>query len=114
MIAWDTALVTADTGRSYGETRYAALDLISERLHTLVLALRRTTARVISLRKSNRDVLFELVHECKRSRGERGPQKSLVKPWRRHNHFARFISPPNVANMKPMCCSAAVCEAFVR
>jgi uncharacterized protein len=35
---WDTALIVADTRKGYGERRFQALGLITERLHVLVHA----------------------------------------------------------------------------
>jgi uncharacterized DUF497 family protein len=50
----DTAFMTPDTRRAYGEDRTVALGLIRGRLHVLVFTMRATTIRVISLRKANR------------------------------------------------------------
>jgi uncharacterized DUF497 family protein len=51
---WSTALVVADDRLDYGETRWLALGIIEERLHSLAFTIRRTRIRVISLRKAGR------------------------------------------------------------
>ncbi len=48
-----TALTKIDARRDYGETRYASIGLIGDRLHILVYTLRWSGIRVISLRKAN-------------------------------------------------------------
>ena len=51
---FDTALVTVDTGQSYGEIRYIAIGYVKERLHVLAFTKRGLKVRVISLRKANK------------------------------------------------------------
>jgi uncharacterized DUF497 family protein len=51
---WEDAIVEMDKGRSYDETRYAALGPINGRLHAVVFTLRGENYRIISLRKANR------------------------------------------------------------
>ncbi len=51
--AWETAVVSVDGRRHYGETRFVAHGLIEDRLYVMVFTLRETSVRVISLRKAN-------------------------------------------------------------
>ena len=51
---WSTALVVTDDRLDYGESRWLALGMIGERLHSLAFTIRRTRIRVISLRKAGR------------------------------------------------------------
>lgn len=51
---FDTALISADTRKNYGETRYLAIGYISARLHVLIFTKRGPAIRSISLRKANR------------------------------------------------------------
>ncbi|HEY7231382.1 MAG TPA: BrnT family toxin [Pseudolabrys sp.] len=51
---WAKALVVADDRADYGESRWLALGMIGERLHSLVFTIRVTRIRVISLRKAGR------------------------------------------------------------
>ena len=51
---FDTAVVSVDRRKSYGETRNIALGYIARRLHVLVFTKRGQTIRVISLRKANK------------------------------------------------------------
>ena len=53
-VEWDTALVTVDDRFNYGETRYIALGLISNRLYVIVFTETPTGIRVISFRKANK------------------------------------------------------------
>jgi uncharacterized DUF497 family protein len=56
---WDGALVVEDTRFDYGEKRYRALGIISQRLHMLVFTRIPDGFRVISLRRANKkEVLF--------------------------------------------------------
>ncbi len=50
---WDTAVITKDTRKDYGEPRFIAYGTIEGRLMVLVFTLRGETLRVISLRKAN-------------------------------------------------------------
>lgn len=50
---WETARVSIDDRRDYGESRWTATGLIGQRLHVMVFTLRETTVRLISLRKAN-------------------------------------------------------------
>ena len=50
---FDTAIVSVDSRKSYGETRNIAIGDIAARLHVLVFTKRGQTVRVISLRKAN-------------------------------------------------------------
>lgn len=50
---WETARLTIDARRDYGEARWTATGLIGQRLHVMVFTLRDTTVRLISLRKAN-------------------------------------------------------------
>jgi len=49
-----TALFWEDTRKDYQETRYCALGMIDNRLHSLVFTPRGEAVRVISLRKANK------------------------------------------------------------
>lgn len=51
---WDSALVVEDIRRDYGERRFQALGMITDRLHALVFTPRAGRVHVISLRKANR------------------------------------------------------------
>ena len=51
--AWETAVVSVDGRRRYGETRFVAHGLIEDRLYVMVFTLRETSVRIISLRKAN-------------------------------------------------------------
>ena len=51
---WETARVSEDQRRDYGEKRMTAIGLIAGRLHVLVFTPRGETLHVISLRKTNR------------------------------------------------------------
>jgi uncharacterized DUF497 family protein len=50
---WDSAQLTHDIRRDYGETRIIAVGRIGPRVHVLVLTLRAERIRIISLRKAN-------------------------------------------------------------
>lgn len=50
---WATALIEEDTRKAYGERRFFALGLISDRLHAVVFTPRAGKPHVISLRKAN-------------------------------------------------------------
>jgi uncharacterized protein len=50
----ETAVVVADTRRSYGEPRFNAYGLIDGRMFAMTFTIRATDVRVISLRKANR------------------------------------------------------------
>jgi uncharacterized protein len=50
---FETARTAVDDRQHYGEERFVALGLISQRLHVLVYTMRGETVRVISLRKAN-------------------------------------------------------------
>lgn len=52
-MAFDTALVFADTRKDYGEDRYSAIGPIANRLHVLIFTPTATGIRIISLRKAN-------------------------------------------------------------
>jgi uncharacterized protein len=51
---FDTAMVTSDARKSYGEARNIAVGYIGGRLHVLIFTKRGDVVRVISLRKANR------------------------------------------------------------
>lgn len=51
---WSTALVKEDDRKPYGEKRYKAAGYIENRLHIMVFTVRKTTVRLISLRRANR------------------------------------------------------------
>ena len=51
---WETARVSEDRRRDYGEQRMKAIGLIAGRLHVLVFTPRGEDLHVISLRKANR------------------------------------------------------------
>jgi uncharacterized DUF497 family protein len=51
---WDTALITEDLRKEYGERRFQALGLIAGRLHAMVFTPWAGKVHVISLRKANR------------------------------------------------------------
>jgi uncharacterized protein len=50
---FDTAVVTIDDRKDYGEVRYRAFGVIDDRLHVLVFTARGALTRVISLRRAN-------------------------------------------------------------
>lgn len=50
---WETAFVAIDNRKRYGETRFVAHGLITERLYVMVFTLRESSVRIISLRKAN-------------------------------------------------------------
>lgn len=50
---FDSATVTVDDRRDYGETRYRAFGVIDGRLHVLIFTARGALTRVISLRRAN-------------------------------------------------------------
>lgn len=50
---WQTAEITVDRRRAYGEVRNLATGYIGERLYVLVYVERSDDIRVISLRKAN-------------------------------------------------------------
>jgi uncharacterized protein len=50
---WNTALISEDNRKDYGERRFRVLGLIDERLHALVFTPRLDKIHVISLRKAN-------------------------------------------------------------
>ncbi len=51
---WDSAIITVDTRKDYGEQRKIGVGYIGLRLHVIVFVLRHGNLRVISLRKANR------------------------------------------------------------
>jgi len=53
-VDWSTALVTVDGRFNYGETRYIALGLITNRLYVIVFTETLIGIRVISFRKANK------------------------------------------------------------
>ena len=50
---WDSAQLTNDTRREYGEARIIAVGRIGPRVHVLVFTPRAERIRIISLRKAN-------------------------------------------------------------
>jgi len=50
---FDTAFLSVDARKSYGEIRNIAIGYIAGRVHVLVFTKRGQTVRVISLRKAN-------------------------------------------------------------
>jgi uncharacterized DUF497 family protein len=50
---FETATLTVDNRRDYGETRFRALGYLDDRLHTLVFVGLTDGIRVISFRKAN-------------------------------------------------------------
>ena len=50
---WESALISVDARRRYGETRFVAHGLIRARLHVMVFTLREASVRIISLRRAN-------------------------------------------------------------
>ncbi len=50
---WPHALIEEDRRFDYGESRYRALGMISERLHQIVFTPRGRKVHIISLRKAN-------------------------------------------------------------
>ncbi len=51
---WDSAIITVDTRKDYGEQRKIRVGYIGLRLHVMVFVIRHHNLRVISLRKANR------------------------------------------------------------
>lgn len=52
-LEWDSALITEDMRKDYGERRFRVLGLIYGRLHGMVFTPRADKVHVISLRKAN-------------------------------------------------------------
>ena len=50
---FDTAVITIDDRKDYGEVRYRAFGTIDGRLHVLIFTARGAQTRVISLRRAN-------------------------------------------------------------
>jgi uncharacterized protein len=50
---WETAVVREDTRRNYPEPRFEVRGYIGDRLFVIILCLRGSVIRVISLRKAN-------------------------------------------------------------
>lgn len=50
---WDTAIVSADDRRDYGELRTIAVGRIRERVYVMIFTPRQSKVRIISLRKAN-------------------------------------------------------------
>ncbi|MBV6274044.1 BrnT family toxin [Alcaligenaceae bacterium CGII-47] len=55
---FESAYISQDTRRDYGEIRYSAIGMIRERLHVLVFKEIPSGIRVISLRKANSREVF--------------------------------------------------------
>ncbi|MFJ3045582.1 BrnT family toxin [Herbaspirillum chlorophenolicum] len=53
-IDWDTAFVTLDNRRDYGEQREVAIAYLGTRLYVVVYMDRENARRIISLRKANK------------------------------------------------------------
>jgi uncharacterized protein len=51
---WESAIITRDVRKDYGEDRFLALGLIDVTLHSLAFTPRSKWIRVISLRKANK------------------------------------------------------------
>jgi hypothetical protein len=51
---WDTAVITEDTRRDYGEPRLRVMARLDGRLHAVVVTPRGEDLRVISFRRANR------------------------------------------------------------
>jgi uncharacterized DUF497 family protein len=54
LFEWDSALVTVDTRKDYGEIRLRVLGLLNGRVHAAVVTPRGQDLRVISLRRASR------------------------------------------------------------
>lgn len=50
---WESANITEDTRKAYGEARFIAYGYIGHRMHVIVYTPRAGGIRVISLRKAN-------------------------------------------------------------
>jgi uncharacterized DUF497 family protein len=50
---FDTAVITTDNRKDYGEVRFRAFGQINGRLHVLIFTARGAVTRVISLRRAN-------------------------------------------------------------
>ena len=50
---WSTAIISADIRHDYGESRYAAMGFLAEKLHVLVFTPREKAVHIISLRRAN-------------------------------------------------------------
>lgn len=61
---WETAQLTVDNRKSYGETRFNAVGLIGSRVYVLTFTLRDTAVRIISLRKANRREVQRYVRQA--------------------------------------------------
>ncbi len=53
VLAWDKAVILPDTRRDYGELRFRAYAMMTNRLHMAVFTLRGGAFRIISLRQAN-------------------------------------------------------------
>ena len=53
-LEWDTMLITTDTRKDYGESRFIGYSLIEDRVYCVVYTERHNSQRVISLRKANK------------------------------------------------------------
>jgi uncharacterized protein len=53
-LEWDTAVITEDTRRDYGEPRLRVMAGLNGRLHAAVVTPRGEDLRVISFRRANR------------------------------------------------------------
>jgi uncharacterized DUF497 family protein len=53
-LKWDTAVITLDTRRDYGEPRFRVFGELGGRLHAAVVTPRGVDLRVISFRKANK------------------------------------------------------------
>ena len=63
-ISFELAFIRLDVRKDYGEPRFVALGLISNRVFNLVFTVRTDAIRVISLRKANkREVIRYAYHQ---------------------------------------------------
>lgn len=63
LLDWGNALIKQDTRNNYGENRMVALGVIGSRLYCVVFVDRKTTRRIISLRKANQREFDHYEHE---------------------------------------------------
>jgi uncharacterized DUF497 family protein len=53
-ISWDSAVISKDTRKNYGEDRYVATAMRDDQMVTFVFTPRKGEIRIISLRKANK------------------------------------------------------------
>lgn len=67
---WPCAMIEEDLRFDYGERRYRALGMISERLYQIVFTPRGTKVHIISLRKANAREVTRYAQKAKKTRDQ--------------------------------------------